>query len=59
MPDICWATHSATSDHSRQFLDIVDDINCFQLVDVSTHGNGNSLDLFLDLITLIFFCPGK
>ena len=47
MPDICWATHSATSDYSRQFLDIVDDINCFQLVDVSTHVNGNILDLFL------------
>ena len=46
-PDINWDALYAQSALSNQFCDIVFDLNLTQLIDQSTHINGNILDLIL------------
>ena len=47
MPDIDWSTLSAISTYSNSFCDAVYDNNLYQLITVTTHIKGNTLDLLL------------
>ena len=45
LPDVCWSSHTATSDYSNKFLTALDDLDLLQIVDFSTIVSGNILDL--------------
>ena len=47
VPDINWSTLVGSTHFSNQFCDLVFDLNLSQLVDSSTHRQGNILDLVL------------
>ena len=45
LPDVCWSSHTATSDYSNKFLTALEDLDLLQIVDFSTLVSGNILDL--------------
>ena len=45
LPDVCWSSHTATSDYSNKFLTVLDDLDLLQIVDFSTIVSDNILDL--------------
>ena len=47
VPDINWSTLVGSTHFSDQFCDLIFDLNLSQLVDSSTHRQGNILDLVL------------
>ena len=46
-PDICRTSYNACSDYSNSIIDLLEQFNGVQLVENSTHINGNFLDIFV------------